>query len=257
MLIYVQCFRLCVLSWIKLNLFSDSCSLCYVVGEVTDDACKLEATSRVIEMEIQALRQKTTRLKRALGTVNKKLHKTMSVNDESAVFGPVPQDKPFDEPPVEEELTTGDMNVPWRKASPPPSALESPKSILKYEPKKLSPAVLETQSFEESPISVFPCVPAIEPSRSFENLSNFLLGQTREQRESQNAMAHYFASYWSGSRDETDTTTCSHSTQSSSQNKNGNIDFRCGLSGHSGLNSGPRYNSHLRRSRKVRMMSQY
>jgi hypothetical protein len=234
---------------LKLLLFFDSFCL---VGEVTDEACKMEATGKVIETEIQGLEKETRKLRRALETVDEQLKKIMSVNDNNTVFGPVPDDRLreelLSENDTNEEKKT--MSVTRKDPTLPPVAIPAESDL------KKEPAVTKTQSFEVAPVSMF-CVPSIEPSRSFGNFAKYLLGQKEEHRQSQYIMSNYFATYWSGAQDESDTRSISsQSSRSSSSRQNSAINFASGLSGHSGLNVGPRH-SDVRRPRKVMAMSNY
>lgn len=140
-----------------------------------------------------------------------------------------------------------------------PVTVTAPQKAISGAQKGVAPAITTTQSYEEAQVSFFPYVAAIEPSRSFGNLMNYLRGQKEEEKQSQDIMSQYFSSsHWNESIDESDRT--SRSTQSAPAGAGtgtGLIDFACGLSGHSGLNKGPTRYTNAPRTRSVMRRSQY
>lgn len=219
------------------------------MGEVTDEGCKLEATRKVIEKEIEGLENKIAKLKYSLDNVEKKLTDLSDSNNIDSVFGPVPEEIATDDLVSCTAASASHDNIrgPLCLPAQPQSAK---KSILKKEP----PPIAETQSYEENPTSIF-CAPALEPSRSFENLARYIRGEQEEERQSMNAMSQYFSTYWSGSRDEADTRSVNSHSSSTSVSQYSGVDFVSGLSGHVGLSRARSISS--RQQRKVMMMSHY
>jgi hypothetical protein len=216
------------------------------VGEVTDEVCKLEATRNVIEMELEDLDRKVEKLKQSLTLLETRRNGLSNVETDESVFGPIPEDRPFDEttpfPPLRSDAAPCALPRP-------PQGYTVKKSMLKHDP----PAIAGTQSYDEYPRSLF-CAPAIEQSRSFENVARYVRGQEQEERQSRDIISNYFSAYWTGSRDEGDVR---HSPSTASPiGQRNNIDFSSGLSGHVGL-SRARAASSRHQQRKVMMMSHY
>jgi hypothetical protein len=167
------------------------------------------------------------------------------------VFGPEPAEQPVRTARDETKCDDKEQDLAPTKAI--------------FEPilKQLQPTrqFMGTQSLEEQTAAWLPCISAIEPSRSFEDLTR-LLGVQTEDQEAETIFSKYFSSFWNEEKEdvsETRSVTSRLSRPSSSSSiftiDNGALNYASGYSGHSGLNS-TRYGNRQQK-RRVRMMSHY
>ena len=219
------------------------------VGEVTDGACKLQAASQIIDAEIQGLKRKIGRLRKASESVKEDLKNLMENKDDTSVFGPVLEDAP-----MVTSMNLGQGDATSNERLPQAITGEAAELVL-----KCPHSIMETQSYDEQAASALPSVPAVEASRSFDNPARYGREPPKEERQPGNTMNSYLVDYSyaagkpsddNGARGVGSRSPISPYTSTSS----GALDFASGFSGHRGLN---RTKNRSRRQRSVMMMSHY
>jgi hypothetical protein len=195
------------------------------VGEVTDEACKLEAISLTLSVQLKELRAKTEKTEKAKSSIDASLREAMEKSDAGSPFGLIP-------------ATTDDL-----------ADTKEPDSQSDCEVDESIAPILETQSYEEQAVSILPSVVALKPSRSFQNLSMYSkdFGQAQPQaKRSKGFWSGFFTPAKESTRSSPAASRVSIPRESGPGAPEGGgagqtpvnpvrIDFACGLSGHGGL----------------------
>ena len=223
-------------SILSLNLISLPFQTLLVVGEATDESCKIESSLAVVREKLMPLEAELVRLKQLEADLDSKAKQARNTDEGFQPYGPEPNED-FDSP-SDEEIEDLDQHYRLR----------------------------ETQSCEEITVSTFPTIPDIGPSRSLEDFSSYSKSLMHEPiRQSSNGLYNYFP-FWpltsnssggsqGNSRPVITNATRALGNSGGSRGRNSTkIDFATGLSGHRGLNRPHSKNSNSG-GRNVRLMS--
>eukprot|EP00980_Cylindrotheca_fusiformis_P011893 scaffold2830_cov131-Cylindrotheca_fusiformis.AAC.14 len=242
----------------------DNMSQLVKVSEVTDPACKLEASNKVLLSQIEELENKLHSMKRTQREVARKLKDTLADTENNSPFGPIPESVPkysLDEE-EEREPQHSQQHVHMETTSLPS----------KYIPKN-SP-VTESQSFDYAR-SVMPYTSKINCTSSFgdeaqlQSKANGLKGRRVRSQSQDNSWSFWPSIFGAPAPSQSATTSKGHRLQRPSNGpvgvgqmitdhvapRHSTIDFSSGMSGHRGLNRTAKLNSQGHRN--VRMMSHH
>eukprot|EP00934_Nitzschia_sp_Nitz4_P003914 Nitzschia sp. Nitz4//scaffold35_size145790//28134//29604//NITZ4_003013-RA/size145790-snap-gene-0.5-mRNA-1//1//CDS//3329549073//3904//frame0 len=217
------------------------------VGEVMDETCKLEATERVLALEIEEMEKRLNRLKASHSTVSDKLQHLLATTDKSEVFGPVPSTE--DDATTTEETCTGsklDASTDHSRRHECVRFADEPQRLVYGH-------LIASNSYDQ----MTDTIPAIGTSRSFDNVSRLRMPISNggvgsfDQADVRQPQSMSNSPYVRCERERAEL-----------NSRRGSIDFASGMSGHRGLS---RSQVVQRKSpvaqnlteRKVRMMSHY
>ena len=180
------------------------------VGEVTDEVCKLEATSSALTAQLKEVEKEMQRIKESQEAVETKLKKALSSTENIGPFGPEPI--PYEPGEVEEREESFDFKPDF-------SQMKS------------------TKSSNETIVSILPNVRPIESSNSFEGrFSNISIFSDTTNNVSANDNWRISAVQNRGSPFRARPSDTSSPHRSVAEN-HPRIDFAIGFSGHRGLNT--------------------
>lgn len=241
----------------------DNSSQLVKISEVTDPACKLEASNKVLLAQIEEIEHKLNSMRRTQQEVARKLELALADTEKSIPFGPIPEVLPNYSLDAEERQPRHSRNEYNETNSLPSKYMVNPNGN----------TLTETHSFDY-PRSSMPFTSMVGCTSSFgdegqlEAQASAFNGR-RERSQSQDNSWSFWPSIFGAAAPTESTIIKKHRRQRTSDTpvgigqmitehvspRHAAINFSSGMSGHRGLNQAAKRNSQGRRN--VRMMSHH
>jgi hypothetical protein len=230
------------------------------VSEVTDPACKLEASNKVLLAQIDEMENKVNAMRRTQREVARKLDDTLADTENISPFGPIPEKLP------NYSLDEEDGRRHKHSANIEMNSLPS-----KYIGNPMDNTLTESHSFDHPRLAPFPsiisCTSSFDEAKPESQASAFR--SRRERSQSQDNTWSFWESIFGGPSDSSSPSNRQHREQRTSDApvgvgqmitdqvapRHSAINFSSGMSGHRGLNHAAKANS--QENRNVRMMSHH
>jgi hypothetical protein len=232
------------------------------VSEVTDPACKLEASNKVLLAQIEEMENKVNSIKRTQQEVARKLDDTLADTENSSPFGPIPETLPnysLDEEDGRPHKHAANIEM----HSLPSKYIGNPKDN----------TLTESHSFDHPRLapftSIISCTSSFGDEAQPESQANAFRGRHERSQSQDNTWSFWQSIFGAPSDSSSSPSNTKHREQRTSDApvgvgqmitdhvtpRHSTIDFSSGMSGHRGLNHAATPNSQGHRN--VRMMSHH